>query len=113
MSVVIRLQFAFDIFVKKETKNISYFRRPVRIEAFLESSLREVITKVEDLNETFWRLHIDCYLANNTQSRIYGRMELTLDSYPKGIFFLDVSPNFQGEMVWTYHIDFNKVTNRT
>lgn len=81
----------------------------MRIEAFQESVLREVLTKVEDLNKTFWRLHIDCYLANNAKGRVSGKIDLSVDSIPQGPFNIDVVPNFYGEMVWSTFIDFNKV----
>lgn len=70
------------------------------------------MTTVEDYNATFWRLHIDAYLAMNTQKRIYGRISLHLDAFPYGVFWLDVLPNAQGEMVWSGSLDFNKVNEK-
>lgn len=85
----------------------------MRIEAFQETVLREVLTKLEDLNATFWRLHIDCYFANNTNGRIHGRIDLNVDNYPKGIFTITLVPNVYGEIVWSTFIDFNKVNIAT
>lgn len=85
------------------------FRKSVRIEAFRESTLREVLTRVEDLNGTFWRLHVDANLASNSKKRIYGRITLDVDAFPKGVFHIDVLPNFYDEMVWSGFLDFNKV----
>lgn len=71
--------------------------------------MREVITRIEERNETFWRLNVDAYLAKNTEQRIYGRISLHVDAIPYGVTILDVVPNAHGEMVWSGFIDFNKV----
>lgn len=100
------------LFYLKNAKSIFFIcRKSARIEAFKESVLREVLTRVEDLNSTFWRLHIQAHLATNQQKRIFGRMYVVFDGKPVSqiAYSLDVLPNEFGEMVWYKYLDINKV----
>lgn len=85
----------------------------MHIEAYESSLIRYVVADVQETSDkNYWKLYIKAYLANNTEARVRGTVDIALNlpnSPKKQTREIDITPNEYGEFVDTSVITISKV----